>query len=232
MHPLDTNYSLPQIHQSLVTVNLDKFFTNYPLKIFKKGEILLLKNETPSLIYLIELGKVKTYTIDADGCEKIVSFHQKGEILPVGFVFWLVKKSQFFYEAYTKCSVRMIPANDFINYLDKNAAYLQFLYIKSVKQLLSMMNRVNALLQSHSLNKVALSLLYMPDQLGINKRPHKPRLNVSVTQQEIANLIGLTRETIGAELKKLQKMKLINCSRNSYILHMKKLRKFFDTSLK
>lgn len=99
----------------------------------------------------------------------------------------------------------MIPADDLINYLDKNSNYLQTLYIKTVKQLLFTMNRINALIQPHSLNKVALSLLYMPDQLGINKRPHKPKLNVAVTQQEIANLIGLTRETIGAELKNFKK---------------------------
>lgn len=232
MHPLHTNYSLPQIHQKLADVDLGDFFSHYSLKIFKKGEILLLKNETPTSVYLIELGKVKAYAIDLDGCERIVSFHQKGEILPIGFVFWLVKKPQFFYEAYTKCGVRVIPVNDFINFLDKNAGYLQVLYIKTVKQLLSMMNRVNALIQPNSLKKVALSLLYMPDQLGINKRPHKPRLNVMVTQQELANLIGLTRETIGAELKELQKMKLIDCSRNSYVIHMKKLRKYLDSNSK
>lgn len=232
MVPLYTNYSLPQVNQDLTDIDLSKFFNRYSLKVFKKGEILLLKNETPTLVYLIESGKVKTYAIDSDGCERIVSFHQKGEILPIGFVFWLVKKSQFFYEAYTKCSIRMIPVDDFINYLNKNADYLQSLYVKTVKQLLIMMNRVSALVQSNSLNKVARSLLYMPDQLGINKRPHKSRLNISVTQQEIANLIGLTRETIGVELKELQKMKLIDCSRNSYIIHMGKLRKYLDNNLK
>lgn len=230
MVSLYTNYSLPRINQNLANIDSSKFFNRYLLKVFKKGEILLLKNETPTSVYLIESGKVKTYAIDSDGCERIVSFHQKGEILPIGFAFWLVKKSHFFYEAYTKCSVRMVPAGDFINYLNQNANYLQSLYVKTVKQLLIMMNRVSALVQSSSLNKVALSLLYMPDQLGINKRPHKSKLNVSVTQQEIANLIGLTRETIGTELKELQKMKLINCSRKSYVIHMGKLRKYLDNN--
>ncbi len=221
-----------QVNQRLSDACFSNFFSEYPLKIFKKGEILLLKNEIPSSAYLIETGKVKAYTIDQCGCERIISFQQKGEILPIGFMLSLIKRSQFFYMAYTKCSIRMIPTNDLINYLDKNLTYLRILYVKTVKQLLFMMNRVNALIQPHSLNKVALSLLYMPDQLGINKRPHKPKLNVAVTQQEIANLIGLTRETIGAEIKKLQKMKLINYSRSSYVVHMKKLRKYLDNGLK
>lgn len=230
MCPSDKNNNISPNGQASASVGSGDFFSRYPLKTFREGEIILIKDEVPTDVYVIEQGITRSYSIDPEGCMRIIAYNQKGEILPAGLAFRLIKKSDFFYEACNKCSVRMIPLDDFIDFLDKNNAYLQTLHTKTVKHLISLMHRVDALIQPSSLRKVALSLLYMPDQLGVNKRPHKPKLNISVTQQEIARLLGLTRETVGAELKKLNKMELIDCSRNSYIIHMNKLRKYLNTS--
>ena len=46
---------------------------------------------------------------------------------------------------------------------------------------------------------------------------------ISTTQQEIANLLGVSRETTSVELKKLQLKKLITYSRKNYVLYTKKL---------
>jgi CRP-like cAMP-binding protein len=97
---------------------------------------------------------------------------------------------------------------------------------KLVKQYVKLMKRVNGLEQTSATDKVALALLDLPEQLGLSKRFRKSRLRVSITQQEIANSIGLTRETTGLELNKLRLKKLINYSRSSYTLYMDRLRDY------
>jgi len=49
-----------------------------------------------------------------------------------------------------------------------------------------------------------------------------------VTQQEIANSLGLTRETAGQVLKKLEIKKLLAKSRNTYVLYIERLKKHVE----
>ncbi len=80
----------------------------------------------------------------------------------------------------------------------------------------------------HAGDKIARILMYMADQFGIFLRPYNNRLELSVTQQEIANALGLTRETINVEIKKLEVKRLISHSRKSYVLYVERLRKYLD----
>jgi CRP-like cAMP-binding protein len=68
----------------------------------------------------------------------------------------------------------------------------------------------------------------MAEQFGVILRPYSTRLKISVTQQEIADSLGLTRETTNIELKKLEVQKLISHSRKSYVLYMERLHKYLE----
>jgi CRP-like cAMP-binding protein len=86
--------------------------------------------------------------------------------------------------------------------------------------------RVNALEQSKASDKIAETLLYMAGQFGTALRAPTTRFKLKVTQQEIANSLGLTRETTNIELKKLEVKKLISHSRKNYILYMEQLKSY------
>jgi CRP-like cAMP-binding protein len=94
--------------------------------------------------------------------------------------------------------------------------------------LISNYARVSALEQTRVSDKIARTLLYMADQFGVLMRPYNTRLQLSVTQQEIANSLGLTRETTNIELKKLEVKQLISYSRKTYILYTERLRKYLE----
>jgi CRP-like cAMP-binding protein len=66
----------------------------------------------------------------------------------------------------------------------------------------------------------------MAGQFGTALRAPTARFKLKVTQQEIANSLGLTRETTNIELKKLEVKKLISHSRKSYVLYMEQLRSY------
>ena len=69
--------------------------------------------------------------------------------------------------------------------------------------LLENLSHIEALEQSRVVDKVALSLLYLSETLG-SSFPNKKISKMSITQQEIANSLGLTRETASHVLKKLE----------------------------
>lgn len=192
---------------------------------------MLLKGEVPKGTYIIESGIIKTYTISASGEERIISIDMAGEDIPIGFTAGLIDKCNYFYEAYTKCRIRVVPTADYLHHLQTNPDSLFKRHVRITKILLSNLQHVEALEQSKAMDKVALTLLYFADTLG-STFPHKTIKRLSVTQQEIANALGLTRETAGLVLKKLEVKKLLQHSRNTYVLYVEKLKKHVDKTEK
>ncbi len=205
-----------------------QFITQHPAKTYKRGETILLKNERPAAVYIIESGLVKTYSITSNGYERLVSLDHKGEDLPVGFAFGLIERSQFFYEAFTRCTIRLIPREKYLEHLTANVESMYKQQMRVTSLLLSTLSRVHALEQPSAGDKIAYTLLYMASQVGVMLRPYNTRLKISITQQEIANALGLTRETANIELKKLETLHLIAHSRKSYVLHMERLKQYLD----
>jgi len=205
----------------------EQFIASYPSIVFEKGQTVLLKDEIPKGTYVIESGIIKTYTINESGEERIVSIDTKGEDIPIGFTIGLVDRSQYFYKAYTRCTIRVVRRDDYLIHLGENPESLFKRHIRITKILLTNLKRIEALEQSNTSEKVARTLLYMADTLG-STFPNKTIRKLSITQQEIANALGLTRETAGIVLKKLELKQLIEHSRNTYILYIERIHKYID----
>lgn len=200
-----------------------QFTASYPLKTFDKGQVILLQGDDPKLVHLIEQGIMKTYTINANGEERLVLFSREGEDFPIGYAFGLSEKADYFYEAFTDCTIRLIPRDDFIQYLHANPETMYKRHGQMVALLLTTLDRIDALEQSRAGDKVARTLLYMANQFGVILQPYRARLKIAVTQQQIADSLGITRETASIALKKLELKKLITHSRKSYVLYMNRL---------
>lgn len=212
-----------------------QFLSHYPCQTYKKGETILLKGDEPKHLCIIESGLVKTYTITAKGDERLVSINRRGEDFPIGYAYDLIEKSQYFYEAFSRCTVRLVPREQYLEHLHTHPESMYKSQVRVTALLLSTLSRVHALEQSTASDKIAYTLLYMASQLGVILRPPGSRLKtpgsrlkISVTQQEIADSLGLTRETASIELKKLEMKKLIAHSRKNYILYMERLQRYLE----
>lgn len=205
-----------------------KLIQRYPSETFAKGQTLLLKDDIPKAVYVIESGTVRAYSITHDGAERLVAIHSKGEDIPAGYGFGLTKSSEYFYEAYTQCKIRFVPRTAFEKYLRADPEAMYQWHVRSEELLMATLLRVNALEQPKASDKIAFMMLYMAKQLGVRLRPYKSRLKLNVTQQEIADSLGITRETAGTELKKLELKHIITHSRKKYILYMERLRRYLD----
>jgi CRP-like cAMP-binding protein len=205
-----------------------QFALQYPSKTYEKGQVILLQGDTPKAVYLIEQGVVKTYTITSEGEERLVLFSSKDEDFPIGYAFGLTEEAHYFYEAFTRCSLRLIPREDYVRYLHANPDDMYKRHARMIMLLLTTLARIDALEQSKAGDKVARTLLYMADRFGVTLQPYHTRLKISVTQQQIADSLGITRETTSIALKKLEVKKLISHSRKSYVLYMNRLRDYLD----
>lgn len=205
-----------------------QFIAKYPARTYKKGEMILLKSERPTSVYIIESGSVKTYSITADGSERLVSIDAQDEEFPIGYAYGIIETSDYFYEAFTKCKIRLVARQDYLDYLASDIHRLQSQYVRVTKLLLGTLLHIHALEQTHAREKIAYLLIYIARQLGVSLLGGEDQVAISVTQQEIANMLGIARETTNAELKKLEALGLITCGRKSYVIHTEHIRTYLE----
>lgn len=207
---------------------LERFLKNYPVKTFQKGQIILVEGEAPAAVYIIKRGVVETYNLTTEGQEKPLSFDVRGEIFPVDWAFSKVHRTQYYYEAFTECELYAIPREELIKFVrsDPDALYEVFDYF--VNRHLNYQMRVNALEQSKAADKVTHTLHFLCLRFGRGVKDDVVKIQLPLTHQDLANFMGLTRETTGIELKKLEKAGVITYKRQNYIVKTDKLSELLD----
>lgn len=208
------------IHQD----NWKRYLRRHPLHVYQKDEIILLQEEVPRAAHVIKKGLVKVYDITNEGEERVISFDATDEIFPIGWVFGKIEKTQYFYQALTECEVYILQRNDFLRYLRLHPKMGAEMYAGLANRFVSLQGRIHALEQSKATDKIIYTLVYLCERFGKQQGAQgKVTLDVPLTQQEIANFVGLTRETTSVELKKLERQKLLTHSHKKYVINVEKL---------
>jgi CRP/FNR family transcriptional regulator len=208
--------------------SLKQFLDNYRVQKFSRGEIILFEGEVPSCAYVIRKGIVKTYNLTSEGQEKPISFDIEMETFPVGWVFGKLRSTHYFYEAFTDCSVFCVPRDEFLDFLKKNTKLLYTYFDYFVSRYLNYQMRINALEQSKAADKVLHTIYFLCIRFGQELRKDVVKIQLPLTQQDLANFMGLTRETTGIELKRLEKAGVITYHRQNYIVKTDKLNDLLD----
>ncbi len=182
----------------------------------------------PACAYVIKKGVVKTYNLTSDGQEKPISFDIEMEMFPVGWVFGKLRRTQYFYEAFTNCSVYCVPREQLLTLIKSDSKLLFSYFDYFVSRYLNYQMRVNALEQSKAADKVVHTIHYLCIRFGRDVRKDTVKIQLPLTQQDLANFMGLTRETTGIELKRLEKAGVLDYNRQNYIVKTNKLNELLD----
>ena len=206
-----------------------KFLKQFRIKRFKKGEIILCQGEVPECGYAMKSGIVKTYNLTVQGEEKPIGFDVPPyEIFPISWVFSKVEHVQYYYEAFTDCEVYCVPPLDYLRYLMADPARLLEAMDNLVTRYMGLQMRINALEQSKAPSKVVNTLHFLCLRFGDEVKKDTVRIQLPLTQQDLANLIGLTRETTGIELKKLHKAGVLTYKKQNYLIRTDRLNDYLD----
>lgn len=204
------------------------FLKQFRTKTYAKGEIVLVEGELPPAAYVIKRGVIKVYNLTNEGQEKPIEFEGKLEIFPIGWVFGHIHRTQYFYEAFTATEVYVVPREDYLKYLQQQTTMLFSQYKEFIRNYLNFQMRVYALEQSKASEKIIHTLHFFCLKFGRTIRKNVVRIDLPLTQQDMANFMGLTRETTGIELKRLERNGTIDYKRQNYIVHIDKLSSLLD----
>jgi CRP/FNR family transcriptional regulator len=206
---------LPHLHDLL---------NAYSLRKFKKGQTLLFQGEVPRYAYVIKAGTVKTYNISPLGEEQVVSLSSEYDILPEAWFLGEASVAYYFYEAFTDCTVYAIPREELAKKVDAVPAFANHLLQRFMRLYVGASVHINALEQPRSRDKLVHLLHYLMMRFG--KRAGsggEVMIDLRLTHQTLASMLGVTRETIATEIARLRREKVLNYKQQTYTINKDKL---------
>ncbi len=185
-------------------------------KTYKKGEVILMEEESGSALFVIVTGEVKVVRVGEDGREVILSILGSSDIFGEMALLDGEARSASVV-ALDDAELFVIHRKDFLGLLHEYPS----IAISLLKHLTQRLRRADALIKSLSLkdayHRVGYVLLQFADERGRIKQGKVEIDNLPV-QQEIANMAGTTRETVSRTFSKMEKLKLLQVNGNSVVL--------------
>lgn len=175
---------------------------------YPKGHVIFAAGDISDRIYLIESGWVKIYRLSVDGRRVTVgSIRSPGELMGLAETLWGGERTCFA-GAINNVSLVVMRKNKFEELLAQHP----FLAIKVAKLLGARMREAEAIIHEmvcwQAPGRLALMLMKMGDRCGIQTKGGI-RLNLQLTHEEIANMVGTSRQTVTSLLNTFKQEKSI-----------------------
>jgi CRP/FNR family cyclic AMP-dependent transcriptional regulator len=188
---------------TMAALDAIKFTSVYP-----KGSVLFVEGEQPRGVFILCSGKAKLTTSSSEGKTLIVKIAQPGEILGASAAI-LGKKYEVSAETLEPGQVNFIRREDFIRFLGGQAEACMHAVQHLSEKYHSAQRGIRSLgLSQTTSEKLARLLLDWCARDG-EETAGVIRLHVLLTHEEIAQMIGTTRETITRLLSDLKRKKVI-----------------------
>lgn len=210
--------------------SIAEVFNQYPVKSYTKGQLILCQDMQPECCYVIRSGFIKTYHISANGDEKPISFDAKHDLFPVAWAFGKSEGADCYHQAYTDCELYHIPRDDFVSAVKSKPKVLYRFMQYLLDRCLDYQAHVKSLEQAKSTDKLLHALNFLTHRFGQKVARSKVRVLLPLTQQDLANFLGLTRETTGTQLKQLERKGVVRYRNQKYLVHQDKLAALLDAS--
>lgn len=203
---------------------LTQFFSQFKLIKYKRREVVLRAEDAPQGVYYIKKGFVRVYSISPDGGELTLNIFKPGSFFPLTWAIAGIENS-YFYEALAPTDAYRAPKEEVVNFIRNDKEILYDVSKRVLVGLEAILVRLQYLTLGDAYHRVANALLMLGRRFG-EKNGNNIKINLPVTQQDIAHLAGVTRETVSIELKKLKSDGYILCNKHFYVVNnLNKLKK-------
>ncbi len=180
-------------------------------RIFRKGEVVYFPQDVGQTVLLLASGRIKLKHLTPDGKEAILAFIEQGELFGELALLDESERGEFA-EAVNEAQVIAIPADTLRGVMEKRPdVALGITRLVGLRRR-RIQNRLQNILFRSNRERVSHLLLELLETHGIADGDVW-QISLRLSHQEIASLIGATRESVTLILGQLQLEKLIQVHR-------------------
>jgi len=185
---------------SLQELEKIKYASAYP-----RGAVLFVEGQAPRGVYVICSGRVKLTTTSRDGKTLILRIAEPGEVLGLHATV-SGRPYELTGETLQPCQLDFLRRDDFLRFLQNHADACLNAAQHLSQNCQSAYGMIRSLGLSHSVSEKLARLLLEWATDG-DQTKEGIRIKVSLTHQEIAQLIGTSRETVTRVLSEFREKK-------------------------
>lgn len=209
-------------------MKLQTVFDHPQERSYDKGQILLYQGEKTDTVFIIKSGFVRVKDISAKGTEKILLLLGPGDIFPVIWTFSKSKALHYFYEAQTDVKLIAGTRGELIKAVKSSHEIAQHLFEYTVNRMSELMTRVETVEATSAKHKLAFVFLYLSETHAKRVAKGTYEILVPLTHQNIADMAGLSRETVSTLTKELEQDELVLSSQETYKAYRLRLKEFLE----
>ena len=169
-------------------------------KRFLKNQTILQEEDTPNYLYIVYSGKVKVVQLSADGKERMIAIHRRGDFFgEMAVLDGMTAPATVI--AIEETRVGFISREDFEKYLLKNTKVMMEIIAMLCARLRQAWLMLKVMSFADAEERVRNILKIMGDQFGIRDQ-RGTIINLRLTHKDIAEFASISRETVTRIVKK------------------------------
>ncbi len=186
------------------------------IRTFERRSLIYLPNEASDSVLLLVSGRVRIYHLTGEGKEALLAFIDPGELFGELTLVGQQEREEFA-ETLERSQVLKIPRQQLLELMQEQPEMTLRLtrLIGLRRQVFE--RRLKSLLFQSNRERLSHLLLELAERYGVADADGTA-LRIKFSHQELANLIGSTRETVTVILQELQREKLVLVRRRQLIL--------------
>jgi CRP/FNR family transcriptional regulator, cyclic AMP receptor protein len=201
----------------LSTTEMEHLAEIAQFKRIARFQFIYMPDEPADFLYLLVKGRVKMGTFSEDGREVIKEILQPEQPFGDLVLGGETKRSDFAQAMHDEVTYLMIRFSEFLDMMMRNQTLMMSCLQHMHKRLQRVEDRLASLVLKDARERIIEFLVYSANREG-RQVGYETLVKHQLTQQEIANLTGTSRQTVTSVLNDLRKSNLIHFTRSSILI--------------
>ncbi|MBB1360667.1 MULTISPECIES: cAMP-activated global transcriptional regulator CRP [Shewanella] len=196
---------------------LEWFLSHCHIHKYPAKSTLIHAGEESDTLYYIVKGSVAVLIKDEEGKEMILSYLNQGDFIGELGLFEEQSERTAWVRAKQACEIAEISYKKFKQLIQVNPEILMKLSAQMAYRLQSTSQKVGDLAFLDVAGRIAQTLLHLAKQP--DAMTHPDGMQIKITRQEIGQIVGCSRETVGRILKMLEEQNLIQAHGKTIVVY-------------
>lgn len=196
---------------------LDWFLSHCHIHRYPAKTTLINAGAAADTLYYLIKGSVTVLIKDDEGKEMILSYLNQGEFFGEIGLFENVKERTAWVKAKSACEVAEISYKKFKQLIQINPEILMCLSAQLARRLQNTSKQVTNLAFLDVAGRIAQTLMHLAQQP--EAMTHPEGMQIKITRQEIGQVVGCSRETVGRILRMLEDQNLISAHGKTIVVY-------------
>jgi CRP/FNR family transcriptional regulator len=199
--------------ERLISTPLAALLKGKQMREYPKGQIVFYQGDSPPHMYVLKKGEVKMYDIDDQGNEKVLHILRPPAIFPFASYLGHQLEIMWFYTALTDVEVHIISYDELRAQMQKDSRLGSYLLERLVKETHELFVRLDSMSKTTIDDKLVAALKFLGLHHATRRRNNWYRVSFPVSHQLLADITGVTRESVTMAMKQFHERRIVRSPR-------------------